>query len=658
MTDTDLGTTQEIWVARGTYKPVKCVNNNCVCTSTCTPTSSLRASSFNLKNTVHIYGGFVGTESSLCQRPPDPDPFTVDPATDSVLSGDINGNDAAGPPPACNNVENTYNVVKANGTNRIDTVLDGFTITRGCDNAFGLESGGGGIRLNSGAAATIRNCNIIQNRASGGGGIYCPGSSTGSWIINSVIAGNHAGHGGGMGAKGGSPHVIVNTQIVGNVSQQDGGGIYLSEGTGNARITNCLLVRNQASVGGGGIILGGSSTILDMADTTVAYNSAGSGGGGILVVGSARTNIDNAIFWGNTASFNAQIDDFSSGDVVVQYSDVQGGYAGTGNINSNPLFVNTTGPAYDYSVQNGSPCIDAANNNLVADDETDLDRDGDSSEPVPLELAMNLRFVNDSTKTDTGIGTPPIVDMGAYEHCSTTTDCDDGDFCNGQETCSAGECRIAFTTDCDCDRVDDVCEPDCNDNDVADDCDPQPVAIALVSAVYECDDSLPRIRGNVLRLTFKCDVSPLPSPPSYPVEIRALDAQGGVGPNLAASFRYTLHPNNSVLRIGEENAQESPISIFSNTTWYSIIRSPTWVSVLPFEQTYVAVFGDADNTLLNDFADLSFIFGNLTGDALDQNRSDINADRLVDFADISDANGFNGSIAPIRPPGHTCTLPP
>ena len=72
-TDNNAATTEHIWVARGTYVP---------------PVT------FSLKNTVEIYGRFVGTESSLTQRPPDPDPYTIDATTDSVLSGDWLGNDA------------------------------------------------------------------------------------------------------------------------------------------------------------------------------------------------------------------------------------------------------------------------------------------------------------------------------------------------------------------------------------------------------------------------------------------------------------------------------------------------------------------------------------------------------------------------------------
>jgi hypothetical protein len=43
-----------------------------------------------------------------------------------------------------------------------------------------------------------------------------------------------------------------------------------------------------------------------------------------------------------------------SGSATVTYSDVDGGYSGTGNINSDPLFVGSG----DYHLQSGSPCID------------------------------------------------------------------------------------------------------------------------------------------------------------------------------------------------------------------------------------------------------------------------------------------------------------
>jgi hypothetical protein len=57
----------------------------------------------------------------------------------------------------------------------------------------------------------------------------------------------------------------------------------------------------------------------------------------------------------------------------------------------------------DLSLADGSACIDAGDNAAVpVGNETDY--------------AGNPRFVDDPTVTDSGQGTPPIVDIGALEH--------------------------------------------------------------------------------------------------------------------------------------------------------------------------------------------------------------------------------------------------
>jgi hypothetical protein len=63
----------------------------------------------------------------------------------------------------------------------------------------------------------------------------------------------------------------------------------------------------------------------------------------------------------------------------------------------------------------GSACIDAGDNTAVPPDTLDLDSDGDTAEPIPIDLAGNQRFVDHADVPDTGNGTAPIVDMGAYE---------------------------------------------------------------------------------------------------------------------------------------------------------------------------------------------------------------------------------------------------
>jgi hypothetical protein len=87
---------------------------------------------------------------------------------------------------------------------------------------------------------------------------------------------------------------------------------------------------------------------------------------------------------------------------------------GGGNIDADPLFVRdpdpgdgdwTTPDDNDYGdlrLQPGSPAIDAGDNAAVP-------------AGITTDLAGLPRFVDIPTVPDTGSGTPPIVDMGAYE---------------------------------------------------------------------------------------------------------------------------------------------------------------------------------------------------------------------------------------------------
>jgi hypothetical protein len=72
-------------------------------------------------------------------------------------------------------------------------------------------------------------------------------------------------------------------------------------------------------------------------------------------------------------------------------------------------------------------------NAAVPEDVFDLDGDGNTSEPTPLDLDRQARFVEDPNGPNTGNGTPPIVDMGAYEFQVGQT------WCLGDANCSGGE---------------------------------------------------------------------------------------------------------------------------------------------------------------------------------------------------------------------------
>ncbi|MBN2018326.1 MAG: T9SS type A sorting domain-containing protein [Candidatus Cloacimonetes bacterium] len=102
---------------------------------------------------------------------------------------------------------------------------------------------------------------------------------------------------------------------------------------------------------------------------------------------SSNPIIDNSIFRQTGDVFI----NFSSNPVVT-YSDLSGGYAGTGNISDDPLFVDPTtgdGPSFngleaDWSLQETSPCIDAG------DPTSPLDPDGTRADMGALYYHQNI----------------------------------------------------------------------------------------------------------------------------------------------------------------------------------------------------------------------------------------------------------------------------
>ena len=208
-----------------------------------------------------------------------------------------------------------------------------------------------------------------------------------------LIGGNASGSGSWGGGGGGivMPYnarqvSIANCVITGNIAALDGGGVSIL--SGSASLENCVVAGNSAGSAGGGLFTKRDISVLNC---TFTGNTANIGAG----IGDRWTfptvTIANSILWGNIG------DEIAVSNAIVTYSDVEGGYAGTGNIDVDPLFVNTAGA--DFRLSAGSPCIDAA--------------DGDAA--LSVDLDGNLR-VDDPATTNSGVGTPPYADMGAYEY--------------------------------------------------------------------------------------------------------------------------------------------------------------------------------------------------------------------------------------------------
>jgi len=272
-----------------------------------------------------------------------------------------------------------------------DCIVAGNSVT-------GYDKRGGGILVDSGVA-TIKNCMIDNNSVIGtrstylayskGGGLYVNGDLelVKSEVLNNTASASVSANytwvqadstGGGVFVTGGiltmtQSRVSGNSAITNAIATGPGGGLAYSRGGGvfadiEMSIVNSIIDNNTVPATsdgsitqeGGGVLL--NPGIASVINSTIADNSNyGFWNEGTLTVA-------NSIFWGNNSGS-------ISGSAIVSYSDVQGEWPGTGNINLNPLFVN---PPIDYRIDVSSPAVDAGDPISSPPDFPSHDIDGDA----------------------------------------------------------------------------------------------------------------------------------------------------------------------------------------------------------------------------------------------------------------------------------------
>ncbi len=419
----------EVWVAGGSYQPALAEDH-------------FSNSTFPLRDGVKLYGGFAGTETALSQR--------VLGSNETILDGmlDIVPTEGCGDPESgsCAEEQNTpgcddpgcctevcatlpsccetawdmdcvevallpqfcglggilptrsAHVVTSHGTGR-DRRLDTLTVING----GGSGGNGGGLLIEQGGLEVV-SCFFRDNEAAAGGAIGWQGQG-GSFIAFELVE-------------------IVNSTFAHNHATKEGGAIFA---TNVYTIATSLFYRNgsveipcpgpdpcSGSLEQGGAIADrGSLSVVPrrIVNCTIVNNLAGASGGGVHTpseIGGSGLEIYNCILWGNTGSLGpAQIAGIPS---VVVYSNVEGGYSGTGNIDAEPDFVDDS--LDNYELQEGSPGIDVGLNDvdaLLEFDLLDVDGDGNTGEEA-FEIARDPRIRRGSI----GVRVPTI-DMGAFE---------------------------------------------------------------------------------------------------------------------------------------------------------------------------------------------------------------------------------------------------
>jgi hypothetical protein len=244
----------EIWVKQGTY--------------------NVTDTTLTIYSGKNVYGGFLGNESTLAARNPNP-ALTI-----------LNGN-------------KKRRVLNAATGIAVETIWDGFTI----QNGYAGNAGGVSLQKNT----TLKNC-IIQNNknaTNNGGGVYMACNATDSVkLINCTVKNNivyynglssdPVGGGGIFVYAGSSAAIIRGCTIQDNTVDAEtfssakmyGGGVFMNDGS----IENCSVIRNR-------------STSIDPGTLLVKTVGAANAGGIFVMPGVTTANIllKNCKITGNTA---------------------------------------------------------------------------------------------------------------------------------------------------------------------------------------------------------------------------------------------------------------------------------------------------------------------------------------------------------------------
>lgn len=196
-------------------------------------------------------------------------------------------------------------------------------------------------------------------------------------IQENQITHNSASYGGGLATFYASP-VIQGNLIAKNSAGVSGGGLWLnkfpfSDNPGEREIEERFAGMNRIPFTIKRIKAAlqqrsGAARQLQNEDgqinnNTIADNSAGESGGAIDAA-FGIPQVMNSILWGNAAPQNSEV----AGEALINYSDVQGGYPGLGNLDLDPVFSDTSNY---YLSASQSPCIDAGNPDSLYNDPED-----------------------------------------------------------------------------------------------------------------------------------------------------------------------------------------------------------------------------------------------------------------------------------------------
>jgi hypothetical protein len=267
------------------------------------------------------------------------------------------------------------------------------------------DNDGGGIN-NSGTLTVINSVFSNNNGFQNGGGINNSGTLA---MTISTFSGNDADEGGGISNSG--TLTVMNNTFSGNSARDNGGGINNSSGT--ATVLDSTFSGNDAGDNGGGI---NNSATLVLTNSTLSGNSADDRGGGIrnsgtLTVTNSTFSSNSAVTVGGGGLYN------NTGTATLRNNIIANSTAGGDCVNTSTLNVganlvedascnatrsgdpalgalqNNGGPTQTFTLNSGSPALDAGENAALSEVATGVDynRDGDTADTLQFDQRGQTR---------------------------------------------------------------------------------------------------------------------------------------------------------------------------------------------------------------------------------------------------------------------------
>ena len=275
----------------------------------------------------------------------------------------------------CSEIENNTATASGGGIYALNSTINLDDMAE----VYGNRAGSGGS-VGSGGGAFLDNsqlwgdlADIYYNTATSfGGGVYATNTSLldmdlGGYPCSgprcSQLSHNIALNDYGGGVYASLTSVIDLRQVFTESNTASlGGGLYAYQSS--ILLYNDLLARNSASAGSGdGVRIYTGATLNGQHNTFANNDTGGAATGSAITISGGSLSLSNSIIWYHTTSIDLI-------GQTVTCSDIQGGYTGTGNLNTNPLFVDAANS--NFHLQSTSPAIDrcAAGQSLDFDNET------------------------------------------------------------------------------------------------------------------------------------------------------------------------------------------------------------------------------------------------------------------------------------------------